>query len=337
MFDSAGAIHLEIETAHPAAVRSVRGAWLGHSIMDVAIREMAIMYRGRALVAFASLLATAAWLPPLLLSLRRASLGLSSFGETIALGLAFSEMAIPLVGLLCGAEMIAGESEDGTLVAMAALPISRGAIFTGKFIGRSILLATAYLLAFGSSAAAICLLTGAAGLGDYAAIAASGLALLIASCAIGALIGAAARGRVRAFGAAVVAWVIMVFALDAFLLAAIVVIAPAPPEDAASHGYGEMAAQMEMMKLHEMDDDGQDAPGRSASRSGAGAAEWLMALDPVDLARITAISTSTVLYRRAAAAFAEPAGFAPLAASWMAWIALALGLGVRRFSRADLR
>lgn len=337
MFEPAGAIPLEIKATHAAAAGGGRIAFLRRSVVDTARREMSMLCRGRALTAFAALLAVAAWLPPLLLSLRRGSLLLSPFGETVALALAFSEIAIPLVGLLCGADMIAGESEDGTLVPIVALPIPRGAIFAGKFLARSALLSAAYLAAFGSSAIAIALLKGAAGWLDYAAVTCTGLALCIAACAVGAMFGAAGGGRTRAFGAAVVAWVVMVFALDAILLAAVVVIAPAPPEDAAAHGYGEMAAQMEMMKLHEMDDDGQDAGPHTRGRSGASAPEWLMALDPVDLFRITAISASPVLHQRAVAAFGEVPQFAPLAASWLVWILLPLGVGIRRFARADLQ
>ncbi len=337
MLESAGAIALAVDAARREAVRTTGIAGISRTVAEVARREALILCRGRALLAFASLLAVAAWLPPVLLSLRKGSLGLSPFGDTIALALAFAEIAIPLVGLLYGADMMAGEGEEGTLVAIAALPIPRPAIFAGKFIGRSALLVAAYIAAFGSSAAAIATSNGSAGLADYAAVAASGLALSVASCAIGAMLGAPARGRTRGFGAALVGWVVMVFALDAFVLAAVVTIAPAPPEEVASHGYGEMAAQAEMMKLHEMDSDEGSAAARGPSRSGANIAQWLMALDPVDLSRISAISASGTLRRRAMAAFGEPAGSGWLAACWLAWIALPLGIGTRRFSRADLK
>src|SRR5512137_404562 len=138
-------------------------------------RELSLMLRGRLSRGILGLLLVVAFLPPLLLSLRAGSLGLAPFSETVALALAFGEVTLPLIGLLTGADVLAGESEDGTLVPLVALPVSRTICFAGKFIGRATVLIAAYLAAFGSAGLAIAALRGLDGWVDYAAVVSGGL------------------------------------------------------------------------------------------------------------------------------------------------------------------
>ena len=305
--------------------------------MAVARREFTLLLRARLSRGILTLLVVVAWLPPILLALRAGSIGLASFSETVALGLAFGEIALPLIGLLGSADLLAGEAEDNTLVMLVALPISRASVFAGKLIARSTTLAAAYLAAFGSAALAIAAARGIDGLTDYATLAGAGLALTLACGGIGVALGRAGSGRLRAFGAALLAWIVMVFALDAAILAAVVALAPAPPEQVGAHGYGESAAQMEMMKLHELDSEpGQHRTGATAES--APAAQWLMALDPVDLFRFTVLSGAPTLHERAKMGLGEnDPGWFLLIGAWLMWIALPLGYALRRFRRTDLR
>jgi ABC-type transport system involved in multi-copper enzyme maturation permease subunit len=305
--------------------------------MAIARREFSLILRARLSRGMLALLVVVAWLPPVLLALRAGSIGLASFGETVALALAFGEIALPLIGLLGGADLLAGEAEDNTLAMLVALPISRASVFAGKLIARCATLAAAYLMAFGSAAIAIALSHGIEGLADYAILAGAGLALTIACGGIGVALGRPGAGRLRAFGAALLAWIVMVFALDAAILAAVVALAPPAPEQVGAHGYGENAAQMEMMKLHEMDyEPGQHRAG--AAGESASAAQWLMALDPVDLFRFTVLSGAPILHERAKMGLGDGApGWFLLLGAWLAWIALPLGYALRRFRRTDLR
>ena len=305
-------------------------------VMLVARRELALMLRGRAVRATFALLLAVAWLPPLLLSLRGGTLRLASFHESVALALAFGEIALPLAGLLAGADLLAGECEDGTLIPLIALPLSRAACLFGKFAGRAVPVVCGFVAAFGSAALVIGALHGFDDFADYAAVGGAGLVLCLASAALGAALGRAGRGRTRAFGAALVAWIVMVFVLDAAILAAVVAFAPSPPEEIGIHGYGEMSAQMEMMKLHSMDDDA--GPARRPLEAGYGAIQWVMALDPVDLFRLTVLSGSPTLAARARAGVGDvPLGWMVLGGAWLAWLVLPLGVAYRRFRRADLR
>jgi ABC-type transport system involved in multi-copper enzyme maturation permease subunit len=306
--------------------------------MMIARRELRLVMRGRLARGTLGLLAVVAFLPPLLLSLRAGTLGLASFREVAALELAFAEVALPLIGLLAGADLLAGEGEDGTLLPIASLPISRAVCFFGKLAGRTAMVVASYLCAFGSAGIAIALVRGSAKWTDYAAVAGAGLALCLACMAIGVALGQPHRGRTRAFGAATVAWIVMVFALDAVLLGAVVALAPVPPEDVGSHGYGEMAAQREMMKLHELDDNGDEPHDGGRTEAPWQMAQWLVALDPVDLFRFTALLGSPTLHQRATVGLGESGpGWIMLATAWLAWIAAPIGFALRRFANADLR
>src|SRR5579885_3328000 len=309
-------------------------ASVSKAIQLIARREVLLMVRGRVWRRILALMATVAFLPPLLLSLRSGSLGLAGFRASVAL--AFSEVALPLIGLLVGADALAGESEDATLIPLAALPVSRAAIFFGKLAGRAIVVAAAYAAVFGIAAAAILALQGSAGWRDYAAVGAAGLALTLVCVGIGIALGRTGRGRTRVFAAALVAWVVMVFGLDAIILAALVAFAPRPPEDAGSHGYGEMAAQMEMMKLHELDYDAS-AAGAANAPSPQNPARWLMVLDPVDLFRFTVISTSPTLEAQSKSWIGDCSpGALPMGLAWTGWLVMPLGLAMRRLRNADL-
>ncbi len=164
-------------------------------------------------------------LPPL----RSGVLGLASFADLLPLQIALAAVVLPLLALLAGAELLAGEIEDGTLVPALVLPISRRECFAGKCLGRAAVLTSAYLAAFAGAGLAVALRHGPEGGAGWLAVAGAGLLLVLSAGALGAAAGARGRGRVRAFGAALALWVGLVFVLDAILLTAIVALAPPPP------------------------------------------------------------------------------------------------------------
>jgi Cu-processing system permease protein len=308
-------------------------------LVMIAQRELRLVWRGRA-ARLAALLFAVAWLPPLLVALRSGSLGIASFRQTLMIWLALDEVMLPLMALMVGADLIAGEIEDGTLVPILTMPLSRTACFFGKWLGRVAMLATAYVAAFGSIGLVVAAMRGTAGWQDYAVLATAGLLLVLACVAIGCALGTLGRARTRAFGSAIIAWLVMVFALDAILLGAAIAINPPPPEAVGTHGYSELSAQMETMKLHQLDEDPHEHhAGMVESTSAAsGAAVWLMAMNPVDLFRISALTMGPELRERTAI---EIGGtefeLLPLAFGWIFWIAFPLALAVRRFGRTILQ
>lgn len=282
----------------------------------VARREIAWLVRSRAGWGLVTLLAIVAWLPSLLTPLRSGAIGLPPLADVVPLTMALGAVLLPIVCLLAGADLFAGELEDRTLVPILVLPISRSACFAGKLLGRGALLAAAYGTAFGGVAVVTAALRGSDGLADHLAVVGAGALLGLSCFGLGVALGVTRGGRVRAFGASLLAWVLLVFVVDTVLLAAILTSAPPPPREVGAHGHAELRAS---------------PPQRSVP--------WLMALDPVDLARLLAVESSPRIRARMTAAGAgvePPPALLPLATGWTLWLTGPVLVAWRRFRRHAL-
>ena len=261
---------------------------------------------------------------------------MATFDETLLLQLALGAVILPLLALLAGADLLASEIEDRTLLLMITLPISRSACFLGKLLGRAAVLAGAYLVASATAAGAIALVHGTAGWDDYLVVTVSGLLLSLTCGGVGAALGASERGRLRAFGSALTTWVVMVFLVDAILLAAVVGFAPAAPEQVGMHGHSELRAQMPIRDDH---GDHRASAASQAPRASASPA-WLMLLDPVDLFRLSALSAAPKLRIQLEAVLPEGRDLstgAPLVVGWLIWLAVPPAVGLLRFRRVVVR
>jgi ABC-type transport system involved in multi-copper enzyme maturation permease subunit len=306
------------------------------AVLHIAARELRLLRRRRALRGALVVLVVVTWLPPLLLPLRSGALGFATFNETLLLQLALAAVILPLLGLLAGADLLAGEIEDRTLLPVITLPISRSACFLGKFLGRTALLVAAYLLAAASAAGAIGLAHGMDGWDNYLVVMASGLLLSLTCGGVGTALGVSERGRLRAFGSALATWIVLVFLLDAILLAAVVTFAPAPPEQVGTHGHSELGQQM---PIHDYHGDHQ-APAASQAPGASASPAWLMMLDPVDLFRLSALSTAPKLRAQLEAFLpggGDPSTWAPIVLGWLIWLAVPPAVGLLRFRRLVLR
>jgi ABC-type transport system involved in multi-copper enzyme maturation permease subunit len=306
------------------------------AVLHVAAREMRLLRRRRAVRGALVVLAVVTWLPPLLLPLRSGSLGLATFDETLLLQMALASVILPLLALLAGADLLAGEIEDRTLLSVITLPISRSACFLGKFLGRTALLVTAYLVASASAAGAIILAHGTEGWGGYLVVMASGLLLSLTCGGVGAALGVSERGRLRAFGSALATWIVMVFLLDAILLAVVVTCAPAPPSRVGMHGHSELR---EHIPIHDSHGDHQ-ASASSQTPAAPVSGAWLMMLDPVDLFRLSALAAAPKLRTQWAAllpAGSDPSTWAVLVLGWLIWVAVPPAVALLRFRRVLLR
>jgi Cu-processing system permease protein len=297
----------------------------------VARREWKLLRRSRAAGGTAMLLFAVAWLPPLLLAAQAGKLGVASFVEVAPLALAVAGVILPLLALLAGADLLAGEMEDGSLVFVLTLPISRSACYIGKIAGLVSMLGAAYAVAFGSAGLAMVAVHGSVGMVDYFVVVVAGFLLSLSCLGIGAALAAGGRGRVRAYAAALVMWMLLVFAVDAVLLTAVVALAPPAPGQIGQHGHDELAGA----------DNAEDAlaaadsPGRDTGTLSA----WVMLLDPVDLFRLSALQAGPRLRSQWAMTGLGADGYAPwlrLLVGWLMWAAIPVALGLRRFRRAAL-
>ncbi|MDO5091279.1 MAG: ABC transporter permease subunit [Cardiobacteriaceae bacterium] len=162
-------------------------------------------------------------------------LGSAPVGETKASPIAITIVSLaslnifllPLIALLLAYDTIVGESENGTMLLLLSYPLSRWQVVLGKYLGQSLILATATLAAYAIAAAALLLQHKNLNLSwnlwrPYLTMTLSTLALGCAFLAIGYLISALARERARAAGMAIGAWLFFVLIYDIALLSALI-------------------------------------------------------------------------------------------------------------------
>lgn len=297
----------------------------------VARREWKLLRRSRAAGGAAVLLFAVAWLPPLLLAARAGNLGLAPFGEVAPLALAVAGVILPLLALLAGADVLAGEIQDGSLVPVVTLPISRSACYMGKVAGLVSMLGVVYAAAFGSAILAMAAVHGSGEMADYLVVVVAGFLLSLCCLGIGTALAAGGRGRVRAYAAALAMWMLLVFAVDAVLLTAVVALAPPAPDQIGQHGHDELAGAGTA--------EGAPAAGDSPGNDSATLSAWVMLLDPVDLFRLSVLQAGPRLRSQWAMTGLGADGYAAwlrLLVGWLLWAAIPVALGLRRFRGAAL-
>ncbi|HSR47870.1 MAG TPA: ABC transporter permease [Anaerolineales bacterium] len=196
-------------------------------VWTLAQRELREALRNRWLWFFAGGFAVLA------LALSRASLasagysGLGGFGRTTASLVNALLLFVPLLGLTVGAGIIAGDRERGTLTYLMAQPLTRAEIFAGKALGASIALAASLALGFGLAALG---LASAGGGNPEAFLSLAGFTFLLAVAllGLGLAISAISRRAGTASGAALVAWLGLVFLSDLGLVGTTIAFRPAP-------------------------------------------------------------------------------------------------------------
>jgi Cu-processing system permease protein len=156
--------------------------------------------------------------------------GAAGFGRTTASLLNLVMLIVPLMGLVMGAMSLAGEREQGTLLALLAQPVTAGEVFMGKALGLSAALAAAVLGGYAASGLAILRAGGWSGLGGYLALAALTVGLGVVHVALGLWVSAASRRSASALGVAVLLWMIIVFFGDLGVMGTAVVLKLKPAQ-----------------------------------------------------------------------------------------------------------
>ena len=201
-----------------------------------------LLRRRRAARGAVALLAGVAWLPPLVLPLRAGSLGLATFEESLLLAVALCAVVLPLLALLAGADLLAGEIEDRTVVPVITLPISRAACFAGKVLRprRSpVRVVLGRVRKRGHRHRGLSGQRGLAGLPRRRRLRSVAVPRLRRRRSRARRLHARACPCLRLGARRLAA---MVFAVDAALLAAVVALAPPPPQQIGTHGHSELAA-----------------------------------------------------------------------------------------------
>lgn len=144
--------------------------------------------------------------------------GMAGFGRTAASLINLVLLIVPLMGLTLGAAAISGERERGTLETLLSQPISRSEVLLGKFLGMSAALCGALAAGFGTTAAVLLSRGASSNLAQFAGIFGLSLLLGLSMLSLGFLISAVARRTTLALGAAIFAWLTLVFLGDLGLM-----------------------------------------------------------------------------------------------------------------------
>lgn len=197
---------LLLTIAHRELREALRNRWLWLYALGFAALALALSQAGLAAAGYA---------------------GLGGFGRTAASLVNALLLFVPLMGLSVGANALAGDRERGTLLYLLAQPVSRAEVFWGKALGAALALLAALALGFGL--AGVALSAGGGGeAGAFLGLAGFTLLLALASLGLGLVLSSLTRTSATAGGAAMLAWLGLVFFSDLGLAGLTLAVHPAP-------------------------------------------------------------------------------------------------------------
>ena len=211
-----------VAAAHRAGVR---GRWREKMsrVVPIAAKEVRDGLTNRWLIAYAILLgglglaATATGLDS------ASGLAMQAFGRTTATLMNLCLLLSPLVAVVMGAALIAGEKERGTLEHLLAQPLTRNELLLGKHAGLLVALSAATAAGFVPAGLAVAVIAGPDMLGHYLLFPAIAVLAGAAMAAIGLVISVSSRSAVQAQGLAMIAWFVFVLMYDLVLMGSIAV------------------------------------------------------------------------------------------------------------------
>lgn len=153
---------------------------------------------------------------------QQGAVGLQSAEATIASLVSLVIYLIPLIALLLGFDAVVGERERGSLDLLLALPITRGELLLGKYLGLAAALTLSTLAGFAAVAVLMARQLGANGLYHYLGFMLSSVLLGLAFLSLAVLLSVLARDRTRASGLAITLWFGFVLVFDLLLLGVLV-------------------------------------------------------------------------------------------------------------------
>jgi ABC-type multidrug transport system ATPase subunit len=150
-------------------------------------------------------------------------LAIQAFGRTTATLMNLCLLLSPLVAVVMGAAMIAGEQERGTLEHLLAQPLTRAELLGAKHVGLLVALVAATLAGFVPAGLAIAIAAGPGMLGHYLLFPVIAVLASAAMAAVGALISVSSRSAVHAQGTAMITWFAFVLLYDLVLMGSLAI------------------------------------------------------------------------------------------------------------------
>jgi len=294
------------------------------SIVLIASKEFGDRLRSGWVIACVLTWLTVIGLTSFLGLLQIGQIGVQGYERTVVSLLNLAQYLVPLIGLLLGHDLIAGEREQGALRLLLAGGISRWRFVAGKFLGGTLTLALPLALGFLISGSAIRVAAKDHTIAAFLVLAISSLILGILFLGIGMAVSAFSRTRLQALVLALVAWGLAVFVFD---LAALGLFVNSKSSQAAREIdiYCDATHVNAAADPHAVYDNAVVGSSHAEQASDASSFGWL-ALDPVDLFRAVNLSRQ----------FAIPLPLIPAVVSLMLWLALPMAGSIWKFSRTDL-
>ena len=150
-------------------------------------------------------------------------LAIQAFGRTTATLMNLCLLLSPLVAVVMGAALIAGEQERGTLEHLLAQPLTRTELLLGKHLGLLAALTAATVAGFVPAGLAIAVAAGPSVLGHYLLFPVIAALTGAAMAAVGVLISVTSRSAVHAQGMAMITWFAFVLLYDLVLMGSLAV------------------------------------------------------------------------------------------------------------------
>ena len=251
-------------------------------------------------------------------------IGVQGYERTVISLLNLVQYLVPLLALLVGHDLVAGEREERTLPLLLASGVSRSRLALGKFLGGCAALTFPLLLGFAIAGTVIGLAAKDAGFGPFLVLAGSGALLGIVFLGFGLVISTFCRTRMQALVAALLTWCVAVFVFDLVALGVMVStrapVAAREIEVVCDATHVNAAADIHAA----LDPSGEARPGLIAGARPA-SFSWLL-VNPVDLFRAVNLSRQMNLNVPLWAVVLGAGG----------WLAVSLGASLWKFRRLDL-
>ncbi len=194
-----------------------------HPILTLAAKELRDRLRNRWVLAVALVFTVFALVIAYFGGAQQGAVGLRSIEFTIASLVSLVIYLIPLIALLLGFDAIVGERERGSLDLLLSLPITRGELLLGKYLGLAAALTLSTVGGFGLVAVLLTVQLGSAGLYHYLGFMLSSVLLGLAFLSLAVMLSVLAADRTRASGLAIALWFFFVLVFDLLLLGGLVV------------------------------------------------------------------------------------------------------------------
>lgn len=191
-------------------------------IVTIASKEFRDRLRNRWVLAVALVFAVFSLVIAYAGGAQQGSVGIRSIEFTVTSLVSLVIYLVPLIALLLGFDAIVGERERGSLDLLLALPITRGELLVGKYLGLAFALTLSMLGGLAVVGVMLTMQFGAPALYHYGGFVVSALLMGLAFLSMAVLMSVVARDRTRASGAAIVLWFLFVLVFDLVLLGVLV-------------------------------------------------------------------------------------------------------------------